>query len=104
MELQIALSPALADFFRQFESSSPFTNFQFVDVTFGSANTDLDIRHGLRVASPDDLNYILVKSDRATIIYNDQSASRKVWGDNYVILRSSAANANCRILLTSKRN
>jgi hypothetical protein len=103
MELQIALTPALADFFRQFQQSSPFTNYQYVEVTFGAADTDLDLRHGLRVALPDDIDYTLMRSDRSTNIYHDQSASRKVWGSNYVILRSSAANANCRILLTSKR-
>lgn len=104
MELRIALDPALRDFFRQFEESSPFIKFEYVEVTFGSANTDKDIRTSIKVADPDDLNYLLVKSDRATTIYNDQSSTRKVWQDGYVILRSSVASANCRILLTAKRS
>lgn len=103
MELRIALDPALRDFFRQFEESTPFIKFEYVDVTFGSANVDKDIRTSISVASPDDIDYQLVKSDRATILYNDQSSTRKVWQDRYVILRSSVANANCRILLTAKR-
>ena len=103
MELRIALDPALRDFFRQFEESSAYIKFEYVDVTFGSANVDKDIRTSISVASPDDIDYQLVKSDRATILYNDQSSTRKVWQDGYVILRSSVANANCRILLTAKR-
>ena len=103
MELQIALSPALADFFRQFEQSSPFRLYQYVDVTFGAADTDKDIRHTILTVSPDDIDYQLVRSDRSTNIYNDHSATRKPWGEGYVILRSSAANANCKILLTVRR-
>lgn len=103
MELQIALNPALADFFRQFEQSSPAILYQYVDVTFGSANTDLDIRHSIATAQPDNINYQLVRADRATSLYHDQSATRKPWAEGYVILRSSAANAVCRILLTVKR-
>lgn len=103
MELSIALTPALADFFRQFEQSSPAILFEYIDVTFGAADTDLDIRHSVPTTRPDEILYQLVKADRATIIYNDQTASRKPWGKGYVILRSSEANANCTILLTSKR-
>lgn len=104
MELEIHLNPALRDFFRQFEESSPCTNFEYVEVTFGTANTDKDIRTSLRVAAQDDLSYLLVKSDRACVIYNDQSATRKVWQTGYVILRCDTANANCRILIFSKRS
>ena len=104
MELRIALDPALADFFRQFEQASPFTQFEYVEVTFGSANTNKDIRTALRPADPDDIQYTLVRSDRATSLYHDQSSTRKVWQTGYVILRSSVASAHCRILLTVKRS
>ena len=103
MELQIALNPALSDFFRQFEQATSFVRFEYVDVTFGSADTDRDIRTTLRPASPDDIDYLLVRSDRSTNIYNDQSATRRVWQPGYVVLRSSTASASCRILLTVKR-
>ncbi len=103
MDLRLALDPAIADFFRQFVQASPYFSFEYVEVTFGAANTDLDIRHGIATASPDNIQYTLVRADRATSIYNDQSATRKPWNDGYVILRSSVANANCRILLTVKR-
>lgn len=103
MELRIALDPAIQDFFRQFEESSPFIRYEYVEVTFGTANTDKDIRTSIRVADPDDIQYQLVKADRACTIYNDQSSTRKVWQAGYVILRCSVASANCRILLTTKR-
>ena len=104
MELDIALNPALADFFRQFEESSPTRQFEYVDHTFGTADADRDIRTILRPTNPDDLDYVLVRADRSTNIYHDQSATRKVWGKGYVILRSSAANAVCKILLTVRRD
>lgn len=103
IDLRLTLDPAIADFFRQFEQGSPFFSFQYVEVTFGTANTDYDIRHSIKTPNPDDIQYQLVRTDRATTIYNDLSATRKKWQEGYVILRSSAANANCRILLTVKR-
>lgn len=102
-QLAIELDPALRDFHSQFLQSSPAVQFEYVDVTFSSANTDYDIRTTLRPSDPDGILYFLVKADRATLIYNDQSASRKVWASGYIILRSSVANANCTLLLTIRR-
>jgi hypothetical protein len=80
----------------------PYGAFEYVDVTFGTANTDQIVEHTLETVYPEDVNYELVKADRATAIYNDQSASRRPWGRGYIILRSSVANAQVRLLLTTE--
>lgn len=74
-------------------SGLPYVAFEYVDVIFGGADTDLDIRHGLRPANPENIHYEVIKTDRSTVIYNDQSGTRRPWGAGYVILRSSAASA-----------
>lgn len=80
-------------------AGSPYIDFQYVTVTFGSADTDLDIRHDLRPANPENIYYAVVKADRATSIYNDQSGTRRAWNTGYIILRSSAASAVVTLLL-----
>lgn len=91
------------DFYFQFRKASPYASYQELEVTFGSADTDMDIRHSLKTDRPDNIDYQVLRADRATSIYHDQSATRKVWGDGYIILRSSAANAVVRLLLTVRR-
>lgn len=90
-------------FVQDFNKSLPFVNFQYLDVTFGSADTDMDIKHNLNPKNPEDVRYLVVNADRATQIFNDQSASRKPWGQGYVILQSSTANAVVRLLLFVER-
>lgn len=86
-----------------FRHATPAADHQYVDVTFSSANADMDIRHNLIAPNPDDIQYQIVRADRATSIYHDTSSTRKVWTREYVILRSSAASAVVRLLLTVKR-
>jgi hypothetical protein len=82
---------------------TPVAAWQYVTVTFSGANTDYDIRHDLRPIDPEAIDYQLVRADRSTTIYNDQSATRKAWGTGYIILRSSVANAVVTLLLTIRR-
>lgn len=90
---------ALEQLKRELLRSTPFVNFEYVTVTFGSANTDADIRHTLRPASPEDVRYIVVSADRAADLYHDQSGTRKPWGDGYIILRSNIAGLVATLLL-----
>jgi hypothetical protein len=81
----------------------PSASYEYVDVTFGSADADQDIRHSLRPLNPEDVEYLLVRSDRATALYHDQSGTRTPWSAGRITLRSSAASAVTRILLFTKR-
>ena len=85
---------------RQLVAFSPVARWQYVTVTFGSANTDYDIPHTLRVTDPEAVNYQVVRADRATSIYHNQAAGRTTWKPGYILLRSSIANAVVRLLLT----
>ena len=87
----------------QLEGGIPATSFEYVDVTFGSANVDHDILTALRPASPEDIAYLVVRADRATSLYHDQSGTRRPWGAGYLVLRSSVANAVVRLLLFTPR-
>ena len=78
----------------------PVAEWQYLDITFGSASTDRIISHNLHPPNPEDVNYQVVRADRSTTIYHDQSGTRRYWKTGYIVLRSSAASAKVRLLLT----
>jgi hypothetical protein len=79
----------------------PFSHHQYVDVVFGgTANLDTLIEHTLPTTDPEAVNYIIVRSDRAVVVYHDQSATRRPWGTGYIVLKANAASAQVRLLLT----
>lgn len=85
-------------------AGSPYAQYQRVDITFPStANQDTVVRHSLRPTSPDDVEYHVVSQDRAGSVYNDHASTRKVWGDGFIIVRSSVASLKATLLLTVPR-
>ena len=74
--------------------------WQYVEITFDSANTDRIIEHALHPPSVEEVNYQVVRADRATSIYHDQSGTRRYWGSGFIVLKSSIASAKVRLLLT----
>ena len=88
----------------EFLQSSPYVDFEYVTVTFGtSANADTDIKHTLTPTSPESIDYQVVHKDRAVDVYNDRSGTRKAWGTGYIILRATVASAVVTLLLTVRR-
>lgn len=86
-------------------NGSPFGQYQYVDVVFSSTpNADTVVRHSLDVVSPENINYIPVKLNAAGVVYNDQSATRKLWGQGFIVLRASVASLKAKLLLTVERN
>ena len=81
----------------------PVRDYRYVEVTFTSANTDQDVVHTLTPVNPENINYLVVRKDRACDIYHDQSGTRRVWGTNYIVLKSSVASATVTLLLTIPR-
>jgi hypothetical protein len=80
--------------------NQPFAEWEEVDVTFSStANADTFIRHTLTPATPEAVNYIIVRKGQAAHVYHDISGTRKPWQLNYIILRSDVASAKVRLLL-----
>lgn len=78
---------------------SPFAKFTFVDVTFGTANTDYIITHKLETPDPEVIRWWAIKNDTAGVVYRDAGTPPRVWGEGYVVLKCSVANANVRLLL-----
>jgi hypothetical protein len=82
----------------------PFSTYQYVDVTFpSSANTDLVITHTLSVTDPESVRYIPVDLSSAGVVYRDKSATRRAWGNGYIILRASSSSLQARLLLCVER-
>lgn len=78
----------------------PFSQWEEVDVTFPAvANTDLVIPHTLTPPTPDHVNYVPIRKDRALDVYHDTSATRRPWQSTYIVLRSTVASARVRLLL-----
>lgn len=85
------------------KSASPFTSFEYVDVTFMAADTDYDVVHTLNPLNPELIDYQVVRADRSTNIYHNYSGNRRVWGTGYITVRSTAASAQVTLLLTIRR-
>lgn len=87
----------------QLREVAPYTTFEYLTVTFTTANADLPIAHSLRPSNPEDIDYEVVRKDRACDLYHDQSGTRKAWKAGYIILRSSVANAVVDVRLSIRR-
>ncbi len=77
---------------------TPYAAFEYVTVTFGTANTDYIVSHSLP-GNSDNIRWHPVSIEGNGTIYRDNSADRQAWGDGYIVLRSSLANHVCRLLL-----
>jgi hypothetical protein len=80
--------------------SVPFSQFQYVDVVFPTANADVFIEHSLDTDRPDDIIYEVVKRDRAGDVYHDYTADRRPWKAGYILLRCATAGAQVRLRLS----
>jgi hypothetical protein len=78
----------------------PFSAFEFVDVEFGLANTDVLIEHSLPTDRPEDVRWETIAIDKAGVVYRDGTATRRPWKDGYLLLRCSAADATVRLRLS----
>ena len=77
----------------------PFADYTFVDVTFGTANTDYIIEHDMSARKPEDIRWLTVKNNTSGVVYRDNGTPPRAWGEGYVVLKCSAANAEVRLLL-----
>lgn len=81
--------------------------FEYKDVNFNaSANNDTIIPHSLTPATPEDVDYEVVRWNFASapatapVAYVDTSGSRRPWGQGYIVLRSNVANATATIRMS----
>ncbi len=89
----------LIQFRSEFKRATPASHFEYVTVTFTSANTDQDIKVTLMPGDPENIEYLVVRKDRACDIYHDQSGTRRAWVAGRITLKSTIASAKVRLLL-----
>ncbi len=83
------------------ESRLPFARYQYVNVTFATANVDVDIPHNLRfpnLENPELIRYVVDRQSAPGVIYQDMSPDRRPWEFTHIFLRSSVPTV-ARILL-----
>lgn len=89
---------------------SPYAQCQFVDVTFNTtANLDTDIVHDLVTDDPYAVKWQVMQVKLASapavapVIYEDTAATRRSWGNGYVVLRCNVGSVVARLLLYLER-
>jgi hypothetical protein len=82
----------------------PITKFDIVDVSFLTANADVDIPHDLDPSEPETVRWIPLSWEFASapatppVIYKDSSNTKLPWQSTHVYLRSTVIGT-CRLLL-----
>lgn len=82
-------------------TSVPFARFEYVTVTFATANVDVDIVHTLRPTDPESVRWIAVSTEStpsAGVVYRSSAAARLPWSQSRVWLRCTHAGT-VRLLL-----
>lgn len=84
-------------------------NYEYVDVTFGPADTDTPIPFTrLRTDDPQSVRWLDVSPGRidgvVVQVYRERGSRATLFGLTYVVLRSTVANYTTRLLLFVERN
>lgn len=80
---------------------APFAKYEYVNVTFSAtANGDTEVTHTLAPRDPEAVDYHVMRIDRAGRVYHDESATRRAWQTNYIVLRCDSTSAVATVLLT----
>lgn len=75
---------------QQIDRRATSGRWELVTVEFTAADTDTYVRHGLKTPTPEEIRYEMTRSNAATSLYNDTSASRQPWTESGIWLRASA--------------
>lgn len=82
----------------------PYSKFEYVTVTFPAvANTAIDVGHSLAPPDANNVDYEVVRADRACRVYDDQSGTRRTWQTNYIVLKCDTASAVVQLRLSLRR-
>lgn len=83
------------------ENRLPFARYQFVNVTFETADEDMAIKHRLNPVNAEEVMYIVTRLTSGADIYQDVSPTRKPWQRSHIFLRASAPTAATLLLCIS---
>jgi hypothetical protein len=98
---------------QRMERKLPFGQYEYVDVEFPAANTEVVIRYNiLRPEHPNDVKWLDIQpgsvysggSENPATIYRSANPSRKAWASGYVVLMANVAGYSTRLLLFTERN
>lgn len=78
----------------------PFAQYQYIDVVFTTADTDVRLRHDLKVVPFTSLSYLVVRANKATTIYDGDVTT---WDPSHFSVKSSEADAEVTLLIFSRR-
>lgn len=81
----------------RFQSATPTTRYEYVDVFFETAGVDVPVAHSLRPQYPDQVNYEVVQVTAPALVYHDGSASRRGWLADTIFLRCNVSTVWARI-------
>ncbi len=76
------------------------TSWDIVEVTFDTADTDVEIQHHLTPSDPEQIDYWVLDASGPPLVYRDTSSTRVKWNAGVIRLRSAVAGLKCRLLLT----
>jgi hypothetical protein len=85
--------------FELIERGAAFGQYQYIDVLFPTANTDVRIRHELKAVPLTEVYYIVVKKDRAADVY---TGTVSLWSQQHITLKSDTAELSATILLFTR--
>ena len=98
---------ALLRIIASLDNAIPSDTYQFVTVSFPTANTDVVIPTNLRPPNPEGIYYMPVDylgpPPSSPSIYRDVSVTRKAWGTGFIVLRCNTSPLNVVLLLITKR-
>lgn len=86
--------------FNTLKDHAPYGQYEVVDVVFGDAYVDTEVLHHLNPATPEHIDYQVIRRGQAGVVYHDMSATRKPWRDGAITLRSNIAGARVTLLLS----
>lgn len=82
----------------------PFGNYEYVDVVFGPANTDLSIPYTrLKIDEREQVRWVDVTPGEGRV-YRPRATPATRFGATFVVLRSDVANYQTRLMLFVERN
>lgn len=82
------------------DKTQPYAQWEKVDVTFpAGANTDVEVPHSLLPPTPEHVNYVVIRADRAVRVYHNTAFNRKPWQSSYILLRADVASAKATLFL-----
>lgn len=83
----------------QLREHTPYAQYELVNVTFGDANENLDIRHSLKPPTPEHVLFQVVSSTAPVHVFRDISSGRKPWREGVIVLQADASDVSVTLLL-----